>query len=160
MRLYILNQQTGNTISLDVTSETTVDVLKELIQIETDLPMSEQRLLYNNVEIFGTAILPRCNIKDQDLLVVEKKQQPVALRNHSPSVEEQRTIEEHIRRQNINENLSTALEFTPEAFSRVPMLYIPVNLNGVNVKAFVDTGAQMSIMSKTCAEKCNFNETS
>eukprot|EP00966_Prymnesium_polylepis_P270359 6245352-Prymnesium_polylepis.1 len=38
-----------------------------------------------------------------------------------------------------------ALEVNPEAFVHVPMLYVPCTLNEVGLKAFVDTGAQMTV---------------
>ena len=63
-------------------------------------------------------------------------------------------IEEAIRRDNISQNLEAAIEHNPEAFGSVYMLYVNAKINGRPVKAFVDTGAQTTILSKRCAERC------
>lgn len=69
-------------------------------------------------------------------------------------LENQRRIAEAIRLENIQQNMEHALEFMPEAFGNVVMLYIDCQVNGHHVKAFVDSGAQMTIMSSSCAERC------
>lgn len=68
--------------------------------------------------------------------------------------EAQQRIAENIRLQNIQQNMESALEYMPEAFGNVIMLYIDCQVNGHHVKAFVDSGAQMTIMSAACAERC------
>ena len=66
--------------------------------------------------------------------------------------EYQRRIAQDIQQKNINENMEAALEHTPESFSRVVMLYINCKVNGVPVKALVDSGARSTVMSARCVE--------
>lgn len=70
-------------------------------------------------------------------------------------VEAQRMIAEEIKRQQIDSNMHDAIEFMPEAFGQVHMLYIKCKVNGTSIDAFVDSGAQSTIMSKACAERCH-----
>lgn len=67
----------------------------------------------------------------------------------------QKLLEERIRFQNVDMNMQQAYEHHPENFAQVTMLYVLVYVNKVAVQAFVDTGAQMTIISKECVEKCH-----
>lgn len=70
-------------------------------------------------------------------------------------VEAQKMIADEIQRQQIDSNMHDAIEYMPEAFGQVHMLYIKCKVNGYPIDAFVDSGAQSTIMSKACAERCN-----
>lgn len=66
----------------------------------------------------------------------------------------QRHIEEKIRRKDIDAQWEHAMEHNPEAFASVVMLYCNFEVNKHPVTALIDSGAQMTIMSKSCAERC------
>lgn len=57
----------------------------------------------------------------------------------------QRRIEQLIQERRIDENMTHALEYHPEAFASVTMLYVPCQVNGIPLKVFVDCGAQATI---------------
>jgi DNA damage-inducible protein 1 len=70
------------------------------------------------------------------------------------SAEAQEHIAERIRMENVIRNLEDAFEHNPESFAQVVMLFVDVKLNGHPTTAFVDSGAQATIISKACAERC------
>ncbi|KAI4835908.1 DNA damage-inducible protein 1 [Plasmodium brasilianum] len=93
---------------------------------------------------------------EQEKKEKEREQQMYEKALKNPlSEDSQKYIYENIYKNQINSNLALAQEHFPEAFGVVYMLYIPVEINKNVVHAFVDSGAQSSIMSKKCAEKCN-----
>ncbi|XP_073247415.1 protein DDI1 homolog 2-like [Porites lutea] len=86
----------------------------------------------------------------------DRDMQRIRTMNADPfDLEAQKQIAEEIRMTNVNQNMEIAMEYSPESFGKVVMLYINCKLNGHPVKAFVDSGAQMTFMSSACAERCS-----
>jgi DNA damage-inducible protein 1 len=65
----------------------------------------------------------------------------------------QKEIESRIQQKNIDENFKYAQEYVPEMFAKVTMLYIDIKVSGKPIQAFVDSGAQSTILSKKCADR-------
>ncbi|KAL7130716.1 hypothetical protein ABFS83_13G152300 [Erythranthe nasuta] len=130
-------------------------------QLRNDSNMMAQ--LFQSDPELAQAILGNDLNKLQDLLRARNRQrselkrqqeEEMALLYADPfDVEAQKKIEAAIRQKGIDENWAAALEYNPEAFARVVMLYVDMEVNGIPLKAFVDSGAQSTIISKTCAER-------
>jgi len=86
--------------------------------------------------------------------VYERQKEMNQLASDPDNPDNQRRIAEMIQLERINEAHAFAMENNPEAFAAVFMLYVNVSINNAPLKAFVDSGAQMTIMSKDCAERC------
>ncbi|KAF9673179.1 hypothetical protein SADUNF_Sadunf11G0121600 [Salix dunnii] len=218
-------------ISLEVDPHESVENVKALLEVETKVPLQQQKLLYNGREMRNNEKLSAFGVKDEDLVMMvsnaaarsapsnnsglnldgsavnpgafqqqlrndsntmaqlfqadpelaqvilgndlnklqdllrqrhrqrselhRQQEEEFALLEADPfDVEAQKKIEAAIRQKGIDENWAAALEYNPEAFARVIMLYVDMEVNGVPLKAFVDSGAQSTIISKSCAERC------
>lgn len=219
-------------VTLEVDRDESVENLKALLEIESQVPLEQQQLLYNGKEMRNAETLSGLGVADGDLVMMvsnaaaassrgssnevslnpdgsaanpaafqqqvrnnsnlmaqlfqsdpelaqvilgndlNKLQEVLRMRHRQRSeynrhqeeemallyadpfdVEAQKKIEAAIRQKGIDENWAAALEHNPEAFAKVVMLYVDMEVNGVPLKAFVDSGAQSTIISKSCAER-------
>ncbi|XP_030041705.1 protein DDI1 homolog 2 isoform X2 [Microcaecilia unicolor] len=122
----------------------------ELSLLKERNPPLADALLSGDLEKFIRVLL------EQQQERAKREEERIRLFSADPfDLEAQAKIEEDIRQQNIEENMTIAMEEAPESFGQVVMLYINCRVNGYPVKAFVDSGAQMTIMSQACAERCH-----
>ncbi|XP_068097760.1 protein DDI1 homolog 2 isoform X2 [Hyperolius riggenbachi] len=122
----------------------------ELSLLKERNPPLAEALLSGDLEKFTRVLL------EQQQERARREQERIRLYSADPfDLDAQAKIEEDIRQQNIEENMTIAMEEAPESFGQVVMLYINCKVNGYPVKAFVDSGAQMTIMSQACAERCH-----
>ena len=76
------------------------------------------------------------------------------LQSNPNDVEAKKYFGEKERKKNVNDQYHQMMEEYPESMGRVLMLYIDSEVNGHPLQAFVDSGAQSTIMSSACAERC------
>ncbi|KAL6275393.1 hypothetical protein ACE6H2_018994 [Prunus campanulata] len=125
------------------------NLIAQLFQSDPDLA---QVILGNDLNRLQELLRQRHRQKSE---LRWQQDEELALHYADPfDVEAQKKIEAAIRQKGIDENWAAALEHNPEAFARVVMLYVDMEVNGVPLKAFVDSGAQSTIISKSCAERC------
>eukprot|EP00094_Tigriopus_californicus_P007807 TCALIF_07519-PA protein Name:"Similar to DDI2 Protein DDI1 homolog 2 (Homo sapiens)" AED:0.13 eAED:0.14 QI:0/0.6/0.5/1/1/1/6/264/445 len=117
-------------------------------------------LRHNNptlAEAFDSGDIARFKrvLNEQHEIRAERERQRLRLLTADPfDMEAQRLIALEIENKNIEQNMELAMEHNPEAFGTVIMLYINCRVNGHAIKAFVDSGAQATIMSQSAAERC------
>jgi len=122
----------------------------QLSMLKQNNPRLAEAYESGNKEEFSKVLREQQNArKERELLKIR-------MMNADPfDLEAQQLIAKEIQQKNIDANMELAMEASPESFGSVIMLYINLKVNGHHVKAFVDSGAQATIMSQKAAERCN-----
>lgn len=126
---------------------------EEVAILQERNPLLAEALVTGDAAAFA-AVLHFMRCCQDDRQQQDHQQQQRLQRNLlDPRVQEM--IAEEIRQKNVDANRAAAAEFTPEVFAKVNMLFVPVRINGHLVKAFVDTGAQTTLINVPCAKRCD-----
>lgn len=115
----------------------------QLANLKQSNPLLADAVLSGSLDEFAKIL------KEQYAEKNKQEEQKLKLLTSNPfDYEAQRLIAEEIRQKNIEANMEAAIEYNPETFGTVIMLYIDCKVNGHAVKAFIDSGAQATIMSQ------------
>jgi len=123
---------------------------KQLSLLKQNNPRLADALTSNKIEEFAKVMAEQMEVRKK-----REDQRIRMMKAHPFDSEAQKLIAEEIRQKNIEANMEAAMEYNPEMFGTVVMLYINCKVDGYPVKAFIDSGAQTTIMSSACAERCN-----
>lgn len=77
---------------------------------------------------------------------------------HPDTAESQAVIMKKIQQDKVSEQYHLAMEYLPELYSPVCMLYVNCRLNKKDAIAFVDTGAQVSLISERFARESGLHD--
>ncbi|XP_060853632.1 protein DDI1 homolog 2 isoform X3 [Rhopalosiphum padi] len=123
---------------------------EQLALLKQNNPRLADTLTSNKIEEFANVMAEQMEERKK-----REDQRIRMMKAHPFDSEAQKLIAEEIRQKNIEANMEAAMEYNPEMFGTVVMLYINCKVDGYPVKAFIDSGAQTTIMSSACAERCN-----
>ncbi|XP_025406864.1 protein DDI1 homolog 2 [Sipha flava] len=123
---------------------------EQLALLKQNNPRLADTLSSDRIEDFAKVMAEQMEERDK-----REDQRIRIMKAHPFDSEAQKLIAEEIRQKNIEANMEAAMEYNPEMFGTVVMLYINCKVDGYPVKAFIDSGAQTTIMSSACAERCN-----
>lgn len=99
--------------------------------------------------MFNSAFSTMSKLKKEN----EESEMKARLAKNKDDEEAKKFFSEKERKQLIDEQYYTIMNEYPESMTSVLMLYINVKINGIPVQAFVDSGAQTSVMSLRCAKR-------
>lgn len=149
VKVISININSLNQIRNDITPDQLIDLVQQqphlIEQFQASDPELASFLVLRDISSIRMLMMKR-NMKHYNTMI-EFEENIMDEKN-------QLKIEEAIKNDNINQNRDLAYENMPESFVSVNMLYVKICINNTHLKAFIDSGAQMTIMSAKCAEKC------
>lgn len=144
---------TGSSEDIDRQAELTRTQFLNNPQLNQHLQQTNPHLhsLLNDPEAFKTELITTFQNGGFHGRSSTQQAEMARLQQNPDDPENQARILEMIRQEQIDENMQLAYDISPESFTSVNMLYINIKVNNHKVQAFVDSGAQTTIISPKLA---------